>query len=617
MIRKYIITALLLVAFQTILSAQTIKITSFPEFGQQGLLHGKTDVANPGNYSVACYVFVQEAGGWWGPKPSTSQPLTPVNPDGSFSIQFISGGNDHYCSRFFVCLWPNSSPNPPYVGGGELPDYLFDLPYDVVARPHGSRRITWPNSTYNWVVKESFGGNPVGPGNNLFSAGEQNVWIDVNNQLHLKITKQNGDYYSSEIIADTALGYGKYHFVYNSNPDVLDPRTVFGFFTWDDVSPLSPNPNNYYREIDFEFSRWGNAGDPTNAQFVIQPWEPAGNLLRYNAGNNFGTIHSFSWYKDSVVFVSLNSDSSLIKKWVYTGNYLPEPGKENLRINLWLTAQNPTIQDEIILSDYGFTYLLDAPENVVASKCSGEDISITWEADANHFYQVYRSENVSFTNPQALSDEWIQGSMFTDSSAEPEKWYYYSVRAADNTEGSNISGYLSGLSKPDSGIVCASQTIQLSANWSGISSNINPVDNNLDTLFKQLGNDLIILQTQNGVYYPATGQNTIGNWDYKQGYFIKTANQDQLHFSGFSAIDKTLTLHPGWNLIPVLSECPVEVASLFSGTAVTLIKEVAGWQVWWPEHEIQSLGTLTPGKSYFVLMAAAATITFPECSDSY
>lgn len=604
---------ILMFSIQCVIFGQNIQITQFPEFGEMGLLHGNTDVMNPADYSVACNVFIQEAGGWWGPKPSTANPLTPVNPDGSFSIQFISGGYDHYCTRFFVCLWENGAPDPPFVGGGDLPGYLFGLPYEVVARPHGSRRITWPDGNYNWVVKETFDGNAVGPGNNLFSAGEQNVWIDANNQLHLKITNQSGAYYSSEIIADTAFGYGKYHFVYNSNPDVLDPGTVFGFFTWDDISPLATDPNDYYREIDFEFSRWGNAGDPTNAQFVIQPWEPPGNLLRYNAGTNTGTIHSFTWFKDSVVFVSLNPDSSLIKKWVYTGNYLPEPGKENLRINLWLTTQNPALQDEIILSDYGFTYLLDAPGNVVASKCSGENISITWEADADHFYQVYRTENVSFTNPQALSDEWFQGSMFTDTSAKPEKWYSNAVRAADNAEGSNISGYLSGLSKPDSGIVCTGQTIQLSANWSGISTNVNPIEKNLDTLFKQLGDNLIILQSQNGVYHPATGQNTIGDWDFKQGYFIKTANPGQLHFSGFSATDKTLTLHQGWNLIPVLSSCEVEIALLFSGVAVTMVKEVAGRQVWWPENEIHLLQTLTPGKSYYVLMSATATITFPEC----
>jgi hypothetical protein len=614
MANKKVTGVILLFLLQLTLFSQAIVVSQFPDFGEQGLLQGNTDVLNPADYSVACYVFVQEAGGWWGPKPSTTNPLTQVNPDGSFLIQFITGGNDQYCSRFFICLWQNGSPDPPYVGGGDLPDHLFDLPYDVVARPHGSRRISWPNGNYNWVVKETFDGNPVGPGNNLFSAGDQNVWIDDDNQLHLKITNQNGAYYSSEIIADTAFGYGKYHFVYHSNPDVLDPGTVFGFFTWDDVSPLTPNPNNYYREIDFEFSRWGNAGDPTNAQFVIQPWDPPGNLLRYNAGTNTGTIHSFTWFKDSVVFVSLNPDSTLIKKWVYTGNYLPAPGKENLRINLWLTTQNPAIQDEIILSDYGFTYLLDAPENLVASKCSGEEISITWDAEPNLFYQVYRSENVSFTNPQALSDEWFHGSMFADTSAEPEKWYYYSVRAADNAEGSNISGYLSGLSTPDSGIVCARQTIQLATNWSGISSNIIPFDNNLDSLFKQLGDDLIILQNQNGEYYPGSGQNTLGTWDYKQGYFIKTASPGQLLFSGFTAIDHTLTLQPGWNLIPVLSACPVETASLFSGVAVTMIKEVAGRQVWWPENEIHALDTLIPGKSYFVLMTTPLTITFPECS---
>nr|NQU93232.1 hypothetical protein [Bacteroidota bacterium] len=266
----------ILIISQLALHSQTIEITQYPDYGEAGLLYGKTDVANIADYHVACYIFVQEAGGWWGPKPSTINPLTSIAADGTFSLQFITGGIDEYCTRFFVCLCPISMPDPPFIGGGDLPDSLFVLPYDIVARPHGSRHLNWPNSDFGWVVKESLGTNTMGPGGNLFSASIQNIWVDDSNQLHMKIDYRDSSWYCAELIADTSFGYGRYSFVYNSNPDILDPKTVFGFFTWDDISPNASNPNDFYREIDFEFSRWGWASDPTNAQFVIQPWHNQG-----------------------------------------------------------------------------------------------------------------------------------------------------------------------------------------------------------------------------------------------------------------------------------------------------------------------------------------------------
>ncbi len=93
----------ILIMFQHALFSQAIQITGFPVYGEVGLLQGQTDVMNTSDYSVTCYVFVQEAGGWWGPKPSTINPLTPVSADGSFSIDFITGGLDEYCAAFFRC----------------------------------------------------------------------------------------------------------------------------------------------------------------------------------------------------------------------------------------------------------------------------------------------------------------------------------------------------------------------------------------------------------------------------------------------------------------------------------------------------------------------------------
>ena len=61
----------------------------------------------------------------------------------------------------------------------------------------------------------------------------------------------------------------------------MDPGMIAGIFTWDDGAPYSGDPDPYYREIDFEFSRWGIPGNQ-NSQYVIQPWNVAGNIHPFN-----------------------------------------------------------------------------------------------------------------------------------------------------------------------------------------------------------------------------------------------------------------------------------------------------------------------------------------------
>jgi hypothetical protein len=57
----------------------------------------------------------------------------------------------------------------------------------------------------------------------------------------------------------------------------------------------------------------------------------------------------------------------------------------------------------------------------------------------------------------------------------------------------------------------------------------------------------------------------------------------------------------------------VDVVALFEGKDVIIVKEVAGWNLYWPEFGINSLGALSPGKAYFVLMASNGNIEFPAC----
>ena len=116
---------------------------------------------------------------------------------------------------------------------------------------------------YDWDIKDS-GGAAVGPGPNVF---DPSLAFTDGHGMHLNLRPRSGcaGWASSEVLLSRSLGYGTYLFSVVGPAQTLDAQCVFGAFLWDD------NAAPGYREIDFEFARWGNPGDPTAAQFVLEP----------------------------------------------------------------------------------------------------------------------------------------------------------------------------------------------------------------------------------------------------------------------------------------------------------------------------------------------------------
>jgi hypothetical protein len=136
-------------------------------------------------------------------------------------------------------------------------------------------------SGYRWDVKTSKG--RVGPGPNRFGADD--VRVDAGGRLHLGIVGKKGGWFCSEVVLGRSLGYGEYRFVVRKED--LDDNAVFGMFLWD-----ARAPRLHFREVDIELSRWG---DPrkANAQFAVQPYQRAGNLVRFELPEGLAEL-SFS-----------------------------------------------------------------------------------------------------------------------------------------------------------------------------------------------------------------------------------------------------------------------------------------------------------------------------------
>lgn len=216
----------------------------------------------------------------------------------------------------------------------------------AAGKPGYPDKVVWGNLT--WAVKTSR--SAVGPGPNLFE--KSNVSVDSNGDLHLRIAKNaSGKWSCAEIIAPVSYGYGTYEFVIASPVSGFDPNVVLGLFTWSD------RPQYAHREIDIEFARWGNAADPTNAQFVVQPYDQLLHLERFTALTSTGSIHRFTWSAGRIDWGSYSGDGAKVHEYTYTGPDVPKPGDERVRLNLWLFQGVAPMNNqpvEVIVSS--FTY---------------------------------------------------------------------------------------------------------------------------------------------------------------------------------------------------------------------------------------------------------------------
>ena len=228
-----------------------------------------------------------------------------------------------------------------------------------------------------WTVRSGSGG----PGPNYWSNSSNSVWVDSQGQLHMKIRKSGNTWYCSEIYAQQSFGYGEYKFYVSSNVENYDPNIVAGLFLYENDS----------REIDIEFSRWGNQSN-VDGWYTVQPppyTSSNQNSFSLNLTGDYST-HRFVWSNSNIYFQSyhghystLPSTDFLINQWTYTGNNNPPVGNERLHINFWLyNGQPPTNQNEAELI-IGAVYVPSGSLNVSLSPSSAVSAGAQWNLDGN------------------------------------------------------------------------------------------------------------------------------------------------------------------------------------------------------------------------------------------
>jgi hypothetical protein len=163
-------------------------------------------------------------------------------------------------------------------------------------------------------------------------------------------------------------------------------------------------------------------------------------------------------------------------------------------------------------------------------------------------------------------------------------------------------------------IICSIQEIFLPKGWSVISGFLLPDQQDIGTLLESIAENLVIIQSQDGLYAPSLNIQTLEQWDSSVGYKIKMLDDDYLTFCGDLPLNNTIGFTAGFHIIPYLSNVSWNIDQLFADPAndILYIFDLTDLKIYWPQMEINTLSTLHPGKGYQARFLNPVTITYPD-----
>lgn len=159
------------------------------------------------------------------------------------------------------------------------------------------------------------------------------------------------------------------------------------------------------------------------------------------------------------------------------------------------------------------------------------------------------------------------------------------------------------------------QQISIRRGWSGISTYVDPVFDDVTTVFGPVEETLFYAFNEQGIYSPVLDINTIGNWDADRGMVVYLSEPDTLLIEGYQVVGNTLVLHAGWSFFPVPIACPhtPDILETQLGNNFKVLKEIGSNKVYWPDMGIFTLETLRPGEMYLIYMENEQQFIFPAC----
>jgi hypothetical protein len=210
-------------------------------------------------------VLYAKSGIWW-VQPFADKPLTDIEADSTWKT------TTHYGTEYAALLVGDDF--QPIAKLDQLPEAGGKIAAVAVVSGSENKEEISKNiqfSGYEWKVRTTSSDR----GGTVNSFHSENVRVDENGFLHLRIRKKDDAWSCAEVSLTRSLGYGTYNFVVGDTAQ-LEPSAVLSMFTWDDLEA-----GQNHREIDIEITRWGEP-ENKNMQYVIQPYYVPANVARFN-----------------------------------------------------------------------------------------------------------------------------------------------------------------------------------------------------------------------------------------------------------------------------------------------------------------------------------------------
>jgi hypothetical protein len=203
-----------------------------------------------------------------------------------------------------------------------------------------------------------------------------------------------------------------------------------------------------------------------------------------------------------------------------------------------------------------------------------------------------------------------QGSMteFVHMELAPNTTYYYQAWSVETMNMYSLEAATANATTGDY------QLVSLPEGWSGVSTYKVPESPVLEEMLAEIENEMVIMLSNTGFYWPSQNINGIGDWNTHSGYKIKMNEAGYFTVTGDMPEDKTVSVTAGTNFIPVLCDHVVPAMDIFSqfGNDLVFAFDIYSGLVHWPAGEIYTLETLEPGIGYLVSMAQPGEATY-EC----
>jgi len=302
-------------------SAPSIEFTRIPPAAQGGrervdTITGRAFGARPGQQIV----IYARSGPWW-VQPWPDRPFVTIQSDSTWSTE------THLGFEYAALLVDKDYRPPPTMHvaptrGGSVAAVNI---VKGVGEPQLAPTKPLHFSGYDWKVRTI--ASDRGGMNNLYDG--DNAWVDSEGAMHLRIVRKQDKWSCAEVVLDRSLGYGSYVATVRDVAK-LEPAAVFSMTTFDDWGG-----DQYYREIDVEIGRWGNALSKTNAQYGIQPFYVPGNVFPFKVPA--GTLtYSMRWESGRASFKTVRGSSntpgsSVVAEHEFSSG-IPSPGQERLQL---------------------------------------------------------------------------------------------------------------------------------------------------------------------------------------------------------------------------------------------------------------------------------------------